>query len=115
MQSTTIELPPPIVINLIQDSFINNLKRVGIYENKISLYPNPANHETILTIDQVDESTTLNAFDATGKRIQLDFEKTYVNGVVVFKINTQNLVNGVYILETRNTNFTSSNRLIIQK
>jgi hypothetical protein len=81
----------------------------------VILYPNPANHETILTIDQVDESTTLNAYDATGKRIQLDFEKTYVNGVVVFKINTQNLVNGVYILETRNTNFISSNRLIIQK
>ena len=78
--------------------------------NSISLQPNPAS--TFFTLNNVVEGTSVNVIDVTGKVVisnsVIDTEKTMT-------IETDNLSNGIYVIQLKNNGAVAHKKLVISK
>lgn len=68
-------------------------------DTKPSFYPNPVTN--ILTIQQADDIIHLSVTDISGKQVFKDEQPVFTNDN--YRINTSNLLHGVYFLQTVNT------------
>jgi len=82
----------------------------SILLNSISLQPNPAS--TFFTLNNVVEGTSVNVIDVTGKVVisnsVIDTEKTMT-------IETDNLSNGIYVIQLKNNGAVAHKKLVISK
>lgn len=76
--------------------------------NAITLQPNPAS--TYFTLNNVVKGTKINVMDITGKVVYS--EKANTNNML---IETENLLNGLYIIGLENNGATTRKKLIISK
>jgi hypothetical protein len=78
--------------------------------NSISLQPNPAS--TYFTLNNVAEGTSVNVIDVTGKVVvfssSIATDKTMT-------IETDNLSNGIYIIQLNNNGAVAHKKLIVSK
>jgi hypothetical protein len=95
----------------------NSTKINSEVDSKIIIYPNPATNQTIITVDNISSSSNiqLELFDMTGKKIHLEFSYLESNGIASYKINTSNLIEGIYSIKISQNTKTSVHKLIIQK
>jgi hypothetical protein len=76
--------------------------------NNISVQPNPAS--TYFTLSNVVEGTSVNVIDVTGKVVY-----TEVLNNEASTIETQNLANGIYVIQLKNNGAIAHKKLIINK
>ena len=80
--------------------------------NAISLQPNPAS--TFFTLNNVAEGTSVNVIDVTGKVVASTGSATVTNnGDKTIIIETNNLSNGIYMIQLKNTGAVAHKKLII--
>lgn len=83
----------------------------GIIENKksnVSLYPNPANNNTV--INNVQEGSVISVTDILGKEV---YHSVAQNKQII--LNTSGFVNGVYILQVTSNGATTTKKLLVSK
>ncbi|HRG01939.1 MAG TPA: T9SS type A sorting domain-containing protein [Bacteroidia bacterium] len=78
--------------------------------NAISLQPNPAS--TFFTLSNVADGTTVNVMDVTGKVI---VSNSVIDGDKAMTIETDNLSNGIYVIQLKNNGAVAHRKLIISK
>lgn len=78
--------------------------------NAISLQPNPAS--TFFTLNNVANGTTLNVMDVTGKVV---VSNSFIDEEKTMTIETQDLANGIYIIQLENNGAVAHKKLIISK
>jgi len=78
--------------------------------NSITLQPNPAS--TFFTLNNVADGTSVNVMDVTGKVI---VSSLIIDGDKTMTIETDNLSNGIYIIQLKNKGAVAHKRLIISK
>ncbi len=98
----------------------NNIKSTNVtseINSNIIIYPNPAKNQTIITVDNISSNSNiqLEIFDMTGKKIHVEFSYLESNGIASYKINTSNLIEGIYSIKISQNTKTSVHKLIIQK
>ena len=64
----------------------------------INLYPNPANNETILSINSNGEYSKIFITDALGKTIEVINDGKLIEGMHFFNINTSKMTSGTYFI-----------------
>lgn len=82
-------------------------------ENEINIYPNPISKEFSISFGSLkQEKTIVQIIDFTGKIVQ---EET-INPTSVSKLEmNENICNGVYFIRTISNNYTTLNRVIVNK
>jgi hypothetical protein len=89
--------------------FSNNMSTNDInFENKISLYPNPA--KDYATITSLPDASIVRITDITGKYV---FES--VSETVDLTISTVNFANGIYIIRIESKDKIATEKLLINK
>jgi hypothetical protein len=82
-------------------------------ENSISIYPNPATESIYINFNKpFDSNTILTLREITGKLI---VNKSLAPFSGKEKINTDNLVEGVYLIELKNSSMVFNKKIIIRK
>lgn len=84
--------------------------------NSISIYPNPANQSTSLTIN-LNEAAQANVsvYDVTGTLVLNAFSGQLKAGLNTLKINLDNLNSGVYFVALVSNNKTQTSKLVVAK
>lgn len=80
-------------------------------EKTISLYPNPAQNNVYVTIEDADIET-INVFDINGKHIAIDTQTISVKTVL---LDTETLANGVYYVQVIGKDYIQNQKLVIKK
>jgi hypothetical protein len=78
--------------------------------NSISLQPNPAS--TFFTLNNVAEGTLVSVFDVTGKVV---ISNSNIDGSKTMTIETDNLPNGIYVIQLKNNGAVAHKKLIVSK
>ncbi len=78
--------------------------------NSITLQPNPAS--TYFTLGNVAEGTSVNVIDVTGKVV---ISNSVIDGDKIMTIETDNLSNGIYIIQLKNNGAIAHKKLVISK
>ncbi|MBK8367046.1 MAG: T9SS type A sorting domain-containing protein [Bacteroidetes bacterium] len=78
--------------------------------NSITLQPNPTS--TFFTLSNVAEGTTVNVMDVTGK---VAVYKSVIDADKTMTIETDNLSNGIYVIQLNNNGAVAHKKLIISK
>jgi hypothetical protein len=82
--------------------------------NSITLQPNPAS--TFFTLNNVADGTTVNVMDVTGKVVASTSSATVGNNAdKTMTIETDNLSNGIYIIQLKNNGAVAHKKLVISK
>lgn len=94
---------------------IKNFITVGIPENinshTIDLFPNPAGNQFNVKLINTDKNAEITITDITGKIIYT----TISNGKETCKVNTENIKEGVYIVQIKNANLIHTKKLIVAR
>ncbi len=77
----------------------------------VSLYPNPANDYTYLSIDGIEGNISMKIVDISGKIIRA--EQFYVNNNTVKQIETATFAKGIYFIHLQNNNRSQTQKLIV--
>jgi hypothetical protein len=78
----------------------------------LNIYPNPARGTAVAFLPYRDAEVKLT--DLQGRAVQADFNIEMVNGFALLKLNTTSLTAGIYNLNIKGSNGSSSGRLIIE-
>jgi hypothetical protein len=78
--------------------------------NAISLQPNPAS--AFFTLNNVADGTTVNVMDVTGKVV---ISSSVIDADKTMTIETDNLSNGIYVIQLENNGAVAHKKLIISK
>lgn len=70
----------------------------------VNIYPNPANNETLLSLNSTGTNTKIFITDALGKTIAIIHEGTLSEGMHSININTSNLMSGTYFINILSNN-----------
>jgi len=108
----------PTGITLYPDPIIEKTKKknapvpekLDISSDNITLYPNPANESVNLKIPQLQEATTINITDASGRILS----KIQTSNIET-EINTSNLANGFYFVIFKLGNETVTKKLQVMR
>ena len=83
------------------------------FSDKINIYPNPADDFVIIDFgDEISNALTFEIFDIMGKKIQAVYDN---NSDTQYIISTENMTNGVYLLNITNKGKTISKRITVVK
>ena len=83
------------------------------HESNFSVFPNPANSNVTITLKEKSSGvSTISIYDINGKLIQ---KETITEGQNSFRIDTQNLSEGLYFIMIVNNEKTNCSKLMIQK
>lgn len=77
-----------------------------------SISPNPASDFVLIHFSKINEKGTLAVYDITGKAV---ITQTLLGNSTTFKLNTQTLTNGFYVLRVNTSTASYNEKLIIQK
>jgi hypothetical protein len=77
----------------------------------VSVYPNPANNVATVVID-AKANTTIKVLSMTGQVVSEN--TTTSTGLQTINVSTENLNNGIYLVEVSNGAATSTQRLVVQ-
>ncbi len=100
-----------MVVRLLTDCiYVVNLSVEENLKNNVSIYPNPATNVINLKSDEM--MSTIQIYDLSGQLV----ENVTINAET-FTVNTQNLVDGIYLISIYNTQneLLSKQKLIVQK
>ena len=101
---------PPVITNTFNTEFVNALSNASFENNIFSVFPNPANHTTQITVsDPADGITNIVLFDMLGKVIQVN----KVSNVTSSIVDISNLPKGVYIVSIETINKTKAYKKLI--
>jgi hypothetical protein len=101
-------------VNLSQSSTLGVLKN-NLNNSDITIFPNPAISETVLTIrSETSGSSNIKMFNAIGEII---YTKQVVlnSGANTIKIDTKELASGVYFVIVENGKYSTTKKLVISK
>jgi hypothetical protein len=101
-------------VNLSQSSTLGVLKN-NLNNSDITIFPNPAISETVLTIrSETSGSSNIKMFNAIGEII---YTKQVVlnSGGNTIKIDTKELASGVYFVIVENGKYSTTKKLVISK
>lgn len=95
---------------------VTSIENIAQEANAISIYPNPADQEAVLTI-HLNEATQVNitVYDVTGTAVLSVFSGQLNVGLNTLKINTDNITSGVYFVAVRCSNTIQTSKLIVTK
>ena len=102
--------PPPV-----QPLMSNNKTNYSVFENKLSVIPNPANSIVELSFNaEMDSRSAIIISDMNGKTLRkIDYQA--VVGLNTTSVNLDDLANGVYIITVKTNNQQLAERLVIMK
>ncbi|MEK8179516.1 T9SS type A sorting domain-containing protein [Flavobacterium buctense] len=101
---------PPVITNTFNTEFVTALNNTSFETNAFTVFPNPANHTTQITVsDATDGITNVILFDLLGKMIK----SNKVNGETLTTIDVSNLPKGVYLLSIETVNKTKAYKKLI--
>ncbi|MCH3923518.1 MAG: T9SS type A sorting domain-containing protein [Bacteroidales bacterium] len=89
-------------------SIRDNAKQDNI---SISLYPNPANEQTTLQINNLNSDAKVIMTDVAGRIIKTD---NIAKGQSSLRLNTSNLSSGIYYIKISSNSFTQTKKLIVK-
>ncbi len=81
-------------------------------EKTIAIYPNPAQNNAYVSVENAESIETVTVFDISGKRIALDMQNITPSTVI---LNTETLANGIYYLQIEGKGFIQNQKLVIKK
>lgn len=81
-------------------------------EKTIAIYPNPAQNNAYVSVENAESIETVTVFDISGKRIALDMQNITPTTVI---LNTETLANGIYYLQIEGKGFIQNQKLVIKK
>lgn len=87
-----------VCFNACIDCISDNISKL-LNTEKIKVFPNPANEYFMIDLGNANKSCNISIFDFTGKKV---FELENINENT-FKIDTQNLHQGVYLVKIKNS------------
>jgi hypothetical protein len=79
---------------------------------QLLIIPNPAKDFTTINFNKPIGQATIEVIDISGKQV---IYNTISDGINAFKLNTQRLVNGVYVLKVNTSTASYNERLLISK
>jgi hypothetical protein len=93
-----------IVCNTVEYRKYNSILTKKKPEQAFNVYPNPANDKIFISLNNLDNNVnlTLTITDLSGKIIQ-SFEKNNLEkGIQLFGLSTENIANGLYLIQVQN-------------
>ena len=103
-------------LKLFKTAITAGLKDVSTAISSISLFPNPAKNNTVITIDLVqNETIAINVMDVMGRQVYNESMNNIAAGSHVINLNTENWANGVYNINISTANGTTSRKLVVSK
>ena len=101
---------PPVITNTFNTEFVNALSNSSFETNVFTVFPNPANHTTQISVsDSANGITNVVLFDMLGKIIK----SNKVSGVTSTTIDVSSLPKGVYVLSIETVNKTKAYKKLI--
>ena len=95
---------------------VTGLKDVSSAISGISLFPNPAKNNAVITIDLVqNETISINVVDVMGRQVHNESMNEIQAGTHTINLNTENWANGVYNVNISTANGTTSRKLVVAK
>jgi PKD repeat protein len=102
-------------IDDINISGIVSLDELNNANNQLSVYPNPFETEAILTLNTVKtEKVNIDLLDITGRKVSSIFNGVQNDNVANYKIEKQNLSQGVYLIKAQVGENTIIKKVIIE-
>lgn len=94
-----------------QNVLVSSVEELRVAGYELQVYPNPVNEElTVSSLQFTKEKTTLQVFDATGRKI-VEAIPTTSN----FKLQISNLSNGIYFLSAESTHHKLTRKFVVNK
>jgi len=79
--------------------------------NSISIFPNPANNETMVTFELTQpENTLLKITDVAGREVKILLNESVSEGKHQFRVNTNELSSGTYFLNLQTSNHSTTKK-----
>jgi hypothetical protein len=92
-------------------TFYSNIVQLTVSDKQFSIYPNPAQDFEIISFNRTIDKATIEVNDITGKVV---ITQT-LNSTNTYKLNTQTLKNGFYLIKVNTTTGSYNEKLIISK
>lgn len=93
-----------ILLANVNVSQVLSVEEQSVLPDFVNLYPNPANNETILSLNATNTHTKIYLTDALGKTIYTIYDGILSDGMHSININTSNLISGTYYINILNNN-----------
>ncbi len=92
---------------------INN---VEVQNELVTMYPNPTSNQTSLIVNSnIVSKINVFIYDYTGKLVLNPINENVIEGNNEFKINTENLSNGIYLVSIITNSLKETKKLVINK
>ncbi len=93
-------------------SFYSNIARLTVADKQFIIFPNPAKEYTNISFDRTVENALIKVYDIKGKQVINE----HLNGSTnAYKLNTQSLKSGVYLLKVNSKTGNFNGQLFINK
>ena len=102
------------IIDKDGSTYYSKVVSVQITESRkpLSVYPNPAKDLATICFNKTIDKATIAVFDLTGKAI---ITQSLSGSTNVYKLNTQSLANGVYVIKVNTATGSYNEKLLINK
>jgi hypothetical protein len=94
---------------------------MSIYEkfkstSLIDIFPNPVKDQARLSLELSRTSdVNVEIYDVTGRMIQSIYQRNLPEGKNILTLNTQNILNGIYLVKVMADKFLSRSKMIVNK
>ncbi|HRG19093.1 MAG TPA: T9SS type A sorting domain-containing protein [Flavobacterium lutivivi] len=102
---------PPIITNTFNTEFVQSLSNVGFNQNNVTMYPNPANDNLLISNMGTEKISEIVIYEISGKKV-FDYKKSFESQV---NINVSNFARGIYLVEIISENKSKLTKKLILK
>jgi len=91
--------------------FYSNTAQLTINDKQFSISPNPAKDFATISFNKIVDKATIAGYDITGKAVITQS----LSGTNAYKLNTQTLTNGIYVIKVNTDTGNYNEKLLINK